>query len=1055
MSVLLFVVLAASADVEALRENLSRVDRSIEETEVLLARTPTAKYVPELRFRLCELTVEKSRVLYGLKGAEQPDNLGPIVSPEVRLLKEKAVSMYSRMLREFPRFAGNDKVRFYLAHEQRELGRFDEMVETLQALSKRAPKSPLAQEAELILGDHFFDKSDLDEAEKHYRSVLKKPSSGSHDLARYKLGWIEVNRDNHDKAIDYFEAVVTGRAGAGKQDESKKILDVRREALIDLVYSYTEVKKPAGALAYFERLSDSASTYALVLDKLAGRYLVKTQPENAVPAFRKLLSLRADPERDEDRALALYDALKDTAGKVQPNAADVSFLVRAAVEVRKSISLTADEKTQKLAALEQTARDLSTKLHVQAQKKDDKRLFAEASAAYAEYLTLFRPAAHVQEVMKNRADSLYAARRYTDAARQFEQLAKLTDGADGKANEEATYGALVAWRASVADERVEGLSRFQVVDARQALKRVGATFVKRYPQNQNVADVRFNIARAHFDDGEYKQASEKFLAFALAYPAHKDAAVAGHLAMDSSYKTHDFKRLSDVGNQLLASKLPDSFKAEARKVLSGVEGEAMTDMALASAEKTGDVVKGLEQIARDSKDEGIAAKALQGAMLAAREKGDFEKERELALKIIDEHPDAQAADDLELQLARRAIDTARFGEAAEWFEKASEVLDGKKATEALRSAGNLYLAMGDLERGTKVLEALAAKAGKAEKADLYIELAEAWLQAGDAKRAEALSKKAFVTDPNNSRAAAVLAQASTGEAQSTNDTLTLSEGEPAARGLWHLAENDFDAFYGLEAKDLEQKVTAWQALESTYAQIISQGSPEYTVASLWRMGLAYQDLAETLLEVPVPKDTDKAEFRAAAEEQALPLRERAEQAFAVCVQKADEQGVFTEASVGCRQKSDDVKVAAYRVKPRGEKVALPADVQKKVDQSKDAAALSTLANAWLSGGNPAMARLTFARALEVNHGLASAQSGLGYALLQLGDAMAAGAAYREALQLEPANAVAHGNLAALKCRFSDHAGARAELEQVNDRSALQGPASDPAWKGCSEALSRR
>jgi len=1060
---LTLLALGASADVEQLKENLSRIDRSIEETETLISRTPTAKYVPELRFRLCELTVEKSRLLYGLKAAEQPENLGPVVSPEVRLLKEKAVSMYSRMLREFPKYSGNDKVRFYLAHEQRELGHFDEMVATLETLVKKHGRSPLAQEAELILGDYFFDKNDNDEAEKHYKSVLRRAASPAHDLARYKLGWVEVNRGEHAKAIPYFEAVVTGRsretcsteASRSCEPESKKILDVRREALVDLVYSYTEVKKPAGALAYFERLSDGAATYSLVLDKLANRYLVKTQPQDAVPVFRKLLSLRADPERDEDRALALYDAIKDTAGKVQPTAQDVAYLVRAAVQVRKSVAATPEEKSKRIAALEETSRDLATKLHLLAQKKDDKRLFVEASNAYAEYLTLFRPAAHVKDVMKNRADSLYAAHKYTEAAKQFELLARATDGSDEKLNEEATYGALVAWRASVGDDRLEALTRFQVVDARSAIKRVGTTFVKRYPGNENVADIRFNIARAHFDDGEYAQAADKFLAFAVGYPSHKDAAVAGHLALDATYKTRDFKRFNDVGNQLLASKLPDAFKDEARKVLQGVEGEALTEMALASAEKTGDVVKGLEQIAKESKDEGTAAKALSGAMLAAREKGDWNKEVELAQKLIDQYPDAKETNDLELQLARRAIDTARFSEAAEWFEKAAEVLDGRKATDALRSAASLYLAMGELDRGSKVMETIAQKAPKAEKAELFAELAEAWQLAGDVKRAEAFAKKAFVADANSPRAAAVLAQVSTRDAEGPAETLALSEGEPAARGLWHMAEGPFDDFYGMEAKDLEQKVAAWTELEQTYAQIIGHGSAEYTVASLWRMGLAYQDLAETLLEVPVPKDVDKAEWKAAADEQASPLRDRAEQAFALCVQKADEQGVFTEAAAGCRARSDDVKIAAFRVKPRGEKPAVPADVQRKVDLTKDAGALTSVATMWLDKGNPAMARLVFARALEVNKGLATAQTGLGYSLLQLGEPMAAGAAYREALALEPANALAHGNLAALKCRFGDPAGARAELEQVNDKSVLSGPASDPAWKGCVEAYSRR
>jgi tetratricopeptide (TPR) repeat protein len=1047
------LALLGATDVELLKENLARVERSIEETETLLARTPTAKYVPELRFRLCELTVEKSRILYGLQAAQHPDDQGPLVSPEVRLLKEKAVSMYARMLRELPKYGGNDKVRFYLAHEQRELGRFDDMVETLGQLVKKHPKSPLAEDAELILGDHFFDKTDLDEAEKHYRAVLKKPSSPAHDLARYKLGWIWVNRGEHAKAIPEFEAVITGRSSA--KDDSKRVVDARREALVDLVYSYTEVKPAKGALAYFERLADSSSTYAVVLDKLAARYLVKQQPENAVQVFRKLLSLRADPDRDEERALALYDAIKDTSGKVLPQAQDVSYLVRAAVQVRKSVSLSESERKEKLGALEQVARDLSTKLHLQAQKRDDRRLFVEAGAAYAEYLSLFRPRAHATEVMKNRADALYAAHDYTGAARQFEALARASDGSDKKLHEEATYGALVAYRASVGDDdKLEHLNRFQIVDARQALKRVGAQFVKQYPNNANVADVRFNIARAHFDDGEYKQASDGFMAFALAYPEHKDAVVAGHLALDSLYKTHDYKKLEAAGQQLLASKLPDSFKLEAKKVLQGVEGEAMTDMAIATADKNGgDVVKGLEEIAKNAKDEPTAAKALQGAMLAAREKGDWDKEQAIAQKLIDEHSDSPTSDDLEIVLARRAVDTGRFGEAAQWFEKAADAYEGKKGQDALRAAGNLYVAMGELDKGTQLLAQVAAKLPKAERADLLASLAEEWLQQGETKRAAQEASKAFSVDVNNPRAAAVLAQAAPAT-KGASDTLAVAEGEPAARGLWYLAEESFDAFADLDGTKLEKKVAAWQELEQQYAQVIQQGAPEWTVASLWRMGLAYQDLAESLAEVPVPKGADKNEVKAAAEEQAGPLRERAEQTFALCVQKADEHGVFTEAAMGCRAKSEDVKVTIFKTSGKGGK-SVPAALQKKVDVVKDAQSLNAVALSWLEQGNPAMARLVFSKALEVNKSFAPAEVGMGFALLQLNSPSAAAAAYREALNLEPSNALARGNLAALKCRYGDTSGARAELEQINDKSQLSGPASDPAWKGCVEALSRR
>src|SRR5207237_3809431 len=101
-------------------------------------------------------------------------------------------------------------------------------------------------------------------------------------------------------------------------------------------------------------------------------------------------------------------------------------------------------RRKQLTELEEMARDLSTQLHVAAQKKEDHQHYVDAADAYKVYLSLFRPKAHVVSIMKNRADALFAAREYVDAARQFEDLAQSQDGKDPKNHEEALYGALLS-----------------------------------------------------------------------------------------------------------------------------------------------------------------------------------------------------------------------------------------------------------------------------------------------------------------------------------------------------------------------------------------------------------------------------------------------------------------------------------------------------------------------------------------------------------------------------------------------------------------------------------
>src|SRR5262249_60971697 len=106
---------------------------------------------------------------------------GAMVSPETRLLKQKALQIYNRIQREFPDFKDGDQVQFYLAHELRELGQFDEMLKALEELIKKYHASPLRLESEQILADYYFVKADLGEAEKDYQADLEAPRCPGQD----------------------------------------------------------------------------------------------------------------------------------------------------------------------------------------------------------------------------------------------------------------------------------------------------------------------------------------------------------------------------------------------------------------------------------------------------------------------------------------------------------------------------------------------------------------------------------------------------------------------------------------------------------------------------------------------------------------------------------------------------------------------------------------------------------------------------------------------------------------------------------------------------------
>jgi tetratricopeptide (TPR) repeat protein len=1036
-----------------LKRDIFKVDRAIGETERLISKSRNAPYLPDLQFRLAELYVEKSRYVYYLQAESRPEGAsGAIVSPETRLMKQKAVQLYYRLLREWPDFHDGDKVTFYLAHEQRELGTFDEMLKTLGELIRKYPSSPLRLEAEQILGDYHFDKADLATAEKHYAAILEQPASPVHDLARYKMGWIRVNQGKHADAVPFFEAAAASDPLPGQ--DVKKALNVKREALLDLVYSYTEARPAKGALNYFEKLSDSRATYALALDKLGNRYFIKQQYEFAIPALRKLMEVQPDPEMDLERSQKLYDAFKAAKGKVLPEPEDLRFLVRAAVQSKTDPELPESERKKHLAELEEMARDLATQLHVEAQKKDNKPLYLKAAAAYREYLGLFRPEQYVRPIMKNRADALFSAGSFPEAARQFEELARYEERAkDDKAVEAAMYGALLAHFSTLKPEEAQRRGAFEVADARQALKLLGADYVSRYPQSPNVLDVKFNIARAYYEDGEYPKAAELFTAFALAHPAYKDAPVAGNLALDSLRQVNDFKGLDATGQQFLASALPATFKGNVQKILTESRAEALDELALRSAQETGDVIQGLLKVADENKGTEMGEKALYGAFTAAREKRDLGRQRELATRLSADYPKSQFLSDVLLTVGRNSAEAAAFTEAAGWFEQVGQKLGTDfAAVDGWLTGARLRLALGQYNEAARNLEAAAGVAG-ARKAEVLTLLAEARLKQKDYARARTAAEEALKLDKTSAAAAAIVAevQATTAPTESPDALITTltaavqgpnGQTEEGARGLWFLGEILYRAFKDTPADKLEDKVAALQALEGVYTQASAMGSPDWAVASLWRVGLAYGHMGETLESTP----GSGAEAQA-LKQQGAALRTRSEELLKACLTRAEQFEVFNAAVVGCRTRSETAALPVPAPGTPAQPSALE-ELRKKAEAALNAEALEALGLGYLEARQYGMAQLTLGRVTELQDTRAVAHNALGWALLNQGDAMAAREAYGRALDADPTYAKARLNLAALRCRFGDLEGARRELSVLKDVAALTGPDVDAGWKAC-------
>src|SRR5258706_8917049 len=154
-------------------------------------------------------------------------------------------------------------------------------------LLKNYPNSKYVPEAHLAFADYYFEAAQLADAEARYKMVLKFPKSRVYWYAMYKLGWIHLQLQRYQEALETFFQV----AQATKNDRAQEALN--REAKRDFVRAYVEIGKADKAHAAFQRVDAAYANDMLAL--AADLYARAQKLDAAALLYRQLATL--DPER--------------------------------------------------------------------------------------------------------------------------------------------------------------------------------------------------------------------------------------------------------------------------------------------------------------------------------------------------------------------------------------------------------------------------------------------------------------------------------------------------------------------------------------------------------------------------------------------------------------------------------------------------------------------------------------------------------------------------------------------------------------------------------------
>ncbi len=443
----------------------------------LIANTPDTEVdeKSDYYFRLGELYAKQQR-FWRLKTAEaaitadkqktpaakqKAAELGKQAEAKAKDYLIKAVKTYKGLtdndaFRNYPKM---DMALFYYGYTLQGAKYLPEARKAYDKLLKNYPQSKYVPEAHLAFADYFFEAGQLDDAESRYKQVLKFPKSTAYWYAMYKMGWIHLNKQRYQEALETFFAV----AQATKGDPKNEVLN--RASKKDFVRAYAEIGKADKAYPAFQRVDPKFAFDMLAI--LADLYLEQGKSDKAIYVYQELMKTQP-----QNKNVCLWQYNIAHAMLSMPGAAngdkvkEIENLVRLWGVLKPKKVLPQAEAQECHDNASAMSGELARAYHSESAKTKNPETLAYAEKLYKVYLEVFTDAedyAQTQyfysELLWSRAENEKNPRMQTElwenAAVAFTDVVK-TGKVEPKLMKEAAYAAVLGWKNALnVDPRVK------------------------------------------------------------------------------------------------------------------------------------------------------------------------------------------------------------------------------------------------------------------------------------------------------------------------------------------------------------------------------------------------------------------------------------------------------------------------------------------------------------------------------------------------------------------------------------------------------------------------
>lgn len=746
-------------------------DQAIEKLKKLLPTVGDGPQKGELIFRLAEMYWTKSKYLHlkametwdqqlekwyeaGAKG-EQPKLEDVPTADESDLYRRQALSLYRRILDEYPRYPRKDEVLYNLASSLYDMGKKRAGVKKYWTLIKQLPDSEYTPDAWLQLGQHFFNANKLTAAIKAYTRAVESKKPRIYSFALYKLAWCDFNLQEYASSLEKFRQVIAyakKQSGAKNMNERDRI-QLMEEALSDMVRAYSHLDAVDDAFAYYIDEVGKKDAYKY-LHKLAQRYNSEGKYALEIQTYRELnrrFPYAPEAPSNQSAIMQAFAQLGKT-DRVRKEARRLIDLYSPNGKWARENSKNENVLDEAFDSVEEQLAQLVTEQHRAAQETKLSETYKLARDLYKEYLDKFTDTENSYRFRFFYAEILYELKQFNKAAQQYDKV--VAEDAEGKFAKPAAYTAVLSWEKVVAGveeqvgkkitdikrgkrkgnleklgdvDKLEKGKSYQEEPLSEAEQRLAAAcdaFVDVAPDDKEVLKIKFKSARLYYIHNKFEEAADRFGDIIDRAPRNRLARIGAKSILNSFNVREDWVNLNDWARKFAENKsLMGGDRSFRKRVQQFIEGASFNEIHYVyekkeTQEETADRYTGFVEEFPKSK---YAMVALYNAIVNYDKANLLEKAIARANALLSDYEDFEISKEEKKESKQEGGTTlpepddirekvlflngsfherlARFEEAAALYEQyAREFEKGPRRADALFNAGLFREGLGQHER---------------------------------------------------------------------------------------------------------------------------------------------------------------------------------------------------------------------------------------------------------------------------------------------------------------------------------------------------------------------